>query len=232
MAERRHLAVAPRRRVVIQQSGETSERRRGRDVALQRLPAYPGPQMLEIVHSLRRGDAAENDISETRRERDSPGPVVRKFRGPLRFNDLATSLDGIFSRLWRPASGPPSDRKGGDDDDHARDLGQDQARQGTNMSSFGTSMRAQPQTRSGLQARWLLRDTDTESAGYSLSLWNDTESFEAYWREARTPHRRADGRLLPANISPPFARCAAPNLQVSLAEVSQARADRHAPRWH
>jgi len=32
----------------------------------------------------------------------------------------------------------------------------------------------------GLKARWLLRDTDTEGAGFSLSLWDGSESFEAY----------------------------------------------------
>ena len=32
----------------------------------------------------------------------------------------------------------------------------------------------------GLQGRWLLRDTETEGAGYSLSLWDDAGAFDAY----------------------------------------------------
>ena len=32
----------------------------------------------------------------------------------------------------------------------------------------------------GLQGRWLLRDSDTNDAGYSMSLWDSAADFEAY----------------------------------------------------
>jgi heme-degrading monooxygenase HmoA len=32
----------------------------------------------------------------------------------------------------------------------------------------------------GLKARWLLRDGDNPDSGYSLSLWDSAEDFDAY----------------------------------------------------
>lgn len=32
----------------------------------------------------------------------------------------------------------------------------------------------------GLRARWLLRDQETQDAGYSLTLWDSAEDFDRY----------------------------------------------------
>jgi len=42
---------------------------------------------------------------------------------------------------------------------------------------------AKSATVEGLKGRWLLHDNDTKDAGYSLSLWDSAEAYEAYSKQ-------------------------------------------------